>query len=132
MKYLYKNLNPYDNHVNDCVYRALAYFLDITWRSAVRAVVYHAIKDGYVNFSYTTNIVSYLENQDYERHKAPKKGITVSEFEEYIKPNKVYIIHVKKPQHLTIVETNHLNEAAIIDIWDCGQCVMDWYFEKDK
>jgi hypothetical protein len=129
MKYVYYNLNPEKKHVRDCVYRAIAAFMNIPWKSAVKVMMYHAIKDGNVNFNYTTNIVDYLENQGYKRHKSPKKGLRVCEFEEYIKPNKMYLIHTVKPQHLTIVDS--CEGGTIYDIWDCGLSVMDWYFEKD-
>ena len=128
MDYVYYNLNPYKNHVRDCVYRGVAYFLKETWKSAVKRLVYHAIKDGYVNFNYTTNIVSFMENQEYKRHKAPQKGMTVREFgDNYAQANEVYMIHVVKPQHITIIDGQRL-----YDIWDCRECVMDWYFKRDN
>ena len=128
MECVYFNLNPYQLHVRDCVYRGVAYFLNETWKSAVKRMVNHAIKDGNVNFNYTTNIVDCMENQGYKRFKAPEKGITVGRFGDvYAKTDKVYMIHIKKPQHITIID-----DRQLMDIWDCRECVMDWYFERQK
>lgn len=127
MDYIYLNKNPYNKHVNDCVYRALAYFFNTTWKAAVKAMVYHAIKDGNVNFNYTTNIVDYIEDRGYKRYKAPRKGMTVKEFGEQTKPGEVYLVYVSKPQHLTIIDG-----GVLFDTWDCSYCAMDYYFKKEK
>lgn len=127
MEFIYYNANPYDKHVRDCVYRAISYFFNIRWRDAVRKIVYHAIKDGNVNFNYTTNIVDFMENQGYKRYKVPRKGMTVREFGDQANPNEVYLVYVVKPKHLTIIDNCNL-----IDIWDCRDCVMGWYFKKER
>lgn len=127
MEYIYHNRNPYDKHVRDCVYRALSYFFNIRWKDAVKRMVCHAIKDGNVNFNYTTNIVDFMQNQGYKKYKAPRKGMTVEEFGKLTKPNEVYLVYVVKPKHLTIIDNCNL-----MDIWDCRDCVMGWYFKKEK
>ena len=69
-----------------------------------------------------------MEKWEYKRYKAPRKGITVREFgEEFAKKNEVYMIHVPKPRHITIID-----DGDLMDIWDCRDCVMDWYFKKEK
>lgn len=127
MEYIYHNMNPFGKHVRDCVYRAVAHFFNEPWRVAVISVVRNAMASGNVNFNYTTNIVDFMKNQGYKRLKAPHKGITVREFGRQAKQNEVYMIHVAKPQHLTIIDDGNL-----IDIWDCRDCVMDYYFKKEK
>ncbi|MCR5504071.1 MAG: hypothetical protein K6E94_00595 [Elusimicrobiaceae bacterium] len=99
-----------------------------TWKNAVMRLVRNAIVDGLVNFNYTTNIVKFMEKWEYKRHKAPRKGMTVREFgEEFAKKNEVYMIHVVKPRHITIID-----DGDLMDIWDCRDCEMDWYFKKEK
>jgi len=127
MEYIYHNVNPYKKHVRDCVYRAIAYFFGWRWSEAVIRVVRHATLSGSVNFNYTTNIVDFMENQDYKRYKVPRKGMTVREFGDQANPNEVYLVYVVKPKHLTIIDSCNL-----IDIWDCRDCVMGWYFKKEK
>ena len=128
MEYLYYNNNPYNNHTGDCVYRGLAYFMNETWKSAVMRLVRNAIVNGFVNFNYTTNIVSFMERWEYKRLKVPRKGMTVGEFgDEYAKNGEVYMIHIPKPRHITIID-----DCVLKDIWDCRDCVMDWYFKREK
>ena len=127
MEYIYHNVNPYKKHVRDCVYRAIAYFFGWLWRVAVIKVVRHATLSGSVNFNYTTNIVDFMENQGYKRHKPPRKGMTVEEFGDQANPNEVYLVYVSKPKHLTIIDG-----CKLIDIWDCRDCVMGWYFKKER
>ena len=127
MEYIYHNRNPFDKHVRDCVYRAVAYFFNWRWSMAVVRVVRHATLSGSVNFYYTTNIVDFMENQGYKRHKPPRKGMTVEEFGDLAKPNEVYLVYVSKPKHLTIID-----DCKLMDIWDCRDCVIGWYFKKEK
>ena len=128
MDFVYYNCNPYQNHTDDCVYRGLAYFMNESWKTAVMRLVRNAIVDGLVNFNYTTNIVTFMDRWNYKRHKTPRKGMTVREFgEEFAKKNEIYMIHVVKPRHMTIIDGGDL-----MDIWDCRDCVMDWYFKKEK
>ena len=127
MEYIYHNMNPFGKHVRDCVYRAVAYFFNWRWSMAVVRVVRHATLSGSVNFNYTTNIVDFMENQGYKRHKPPRKGMTVGEFGDLAKPNEVYMVYVSKPKHLTIID-----DCKLMDIWDCRDCVIGWYFKKEK
>ena len=127
MEYIYHNVNPYKKHVRDCVYRAIAYFFGWLWRVAVIKVVRHATLSGSVNFNYTTNIVDFMENQGYKRHKPPRKGMTVEEFGDQANPNEVYLVYVSKPKHLTIIDG-----CKLMDIWDCRDCVVGWYFKKER
>lgn len=128
MNFVYYNNNPCKNHTGDCVYRALAYFMNELWKTAVMRLVRCAIVDGFVNFNYTSNIKKFMKRWNFECYKAPRKGITVREFgDEFAKRNEVYMIHVVKPKHMTIIDGGDL-----MDIWDCRDCVMDWYFKKEK
>lgn len=128
MDYVYFNMNPYQKHTGDCVYRAIAYFMNVRWTIAVMNLVKNAISDGLVNFNYTTNIVSFMERLGYERQKAPRKGMTVREFgDEFACGGETYMIHTVKPRHMTIID-----DCELHDIWDCRDCVMDWYYKKEK
>ena len=127
MDYIYFNKNPYNKHVGDCVYRAIAYFFNEPWKNSVMRAVRNAIVDGCVNFNYTTNIVSLMEKNGYKRIKVHRKGLTVRDFGEFTKKGETYMVHIVKPRHMTIID-----DCDLYDIWDCRDCVMDYYFKKTK
>ena len=128
MSYIYYNLNPLQRHVRDCVYRAIGYFFSISWKKAIYEMVENATDNGDVNFNYTTNIVDYMKKNGFNKYKSPKKGMSVIEFaNSYAKEGHIYLIHVKKPQHMTIIDNKE-----ILDTWDCSCKEMDYYFVRLK
>lgn len=127
---LFLNLNPLKRRTGDCVYRALAFFLDVTWREALDELVAWAADQGLTSFNYRSVYTAFLLEKGYQRHRVPCKGITVSEFcDRFVEKGKMYILSC--PRHLTIVEwPEHLLEPIIVDTWDCGGKVVDGYWEK--
>lgn len=121
----YYNANPAGKRTVDCVYRALSFFLGVTWMKAVFELVIHATNRGLVNFNYFTNLTSYLAEKGYQRQKPPRKGMTIEDFiKEIAQKGKYYLIAV--PGHLTVVD----NESEIVDTWDCSKKTIKYYWER--
>ena len=127
---LYLNLNPAKRRTGDCVYRALAFFLSVTWRQALDGLVAWAADQGLTNFNYRSCYTRYLREKGFQRHRSPRKGVTVEEFcDEFAEKGKVYILSCSR--HLTIVEwPEHFSGAVIVDTWDCGGKVVDGFWER--
>ena len=128
--WLYFNANPKKLHTGDCVYRALSRFLGITWRETVDELVSFAADQGRVNFNYRSTYTPFLAEKGYERHKAPRKGMTVGEFcESFAKPGMAYLIQV--PRHLTVVEwIPGYNISMNVDTFNCENKVIEAYWDK--
>ena len=126
---LFLNLNPLKRWTGDCVFRALAFFFGISWREALDDLVGWAADRGLTSFNYRSTYNGYLLEKGYARHRAPRKGLTVSEFcAEYAERGKKYILSC--PRHLTVVEwPKYVDECFIVDTWDCSDKVVDGYWE---
>ena len=127
METSYVNTNPLDKHTQDCAYRGLSLFLQIPWIKAVFELVLHATNKGLVNFTYTTNITSYLSEKGYTRQKPPRKGMSVNEFaKEVARPGKIYLLALKTPRHITFINP----DGVLLDTWDCSSKPVQYYWEK--
>lgn len=125
MKYF--NPNPAGLITQDCAYRGLSFFFGISWMKAVFELVTFAVNRGKVNFTYITNISEYLASKGYERHRSPRKGMTVWEFScEVAKPGRCYLLWVEWPRHITIIDT----EGQVCDIADCSSFVVKYYWMR--
>lgn len=123
-KCAYFNLNPKGLHTSDCVIRAFAYFLGMSWREAFIDLFTWCADRGIVSFNYRSTYYQYLKEKGYTKHKAPQKGMTVAQFaDEYAKEKMVYILQGKR--HLTII-----SNKTIFDIGDCSEMVIDAYWER--
>lgn len=95
---LFLNLNPLKRRTGDCVFRALAFFFGISWREALDDLVGWAADRGLTSFNYRSTYNGYLLEKGYARHRAPRKGLTVSEFcAEYAERGKKYILSCPVP-----------------------------------
>lgn len=128
---LFYNANPLKRRTGDCVYRALAYFFGVPWRQALDELVGWAADRGMTNFNFRSCYTEFLREKGYIRHRAPRKGITVSEFcAGYAEKGKMYILSC--PRHLTIAEwPEHHLECFIVDTWDCNGKIVDGYWEME-
>ncbi len=126
------NMNPLHRRTGDCVYRALAVFLDTTWREALDELVGWAADKGLTNFNFRSTYNAFLLEKGYARHRAPRKGMTVREFiDEFAQQGKTYIVSC--PRHLTIVKSvSWITVPYLVDTWDCRDRVVDGYWEKDS
>ena len=125
MDFVYYNPNPKNLHTVDCVVRALTAFLNMSWRNAFLDIINWCADRGRVNFNYRSSYNEYLKEKGYERHKKPRKNVSVGEFVEYFAEyGKVYIVSM--PRHLTLVINRRL-----CDIWDCSSKKMDGYWVRD-
>ena len=122
----YYNVNPLGKITGDCAYRGVSFFLGVTWIKAVMDLVCHATNKGMVNFTYVTNITSYMTKCGYPRQVAPK-GMTVEGFiRDIAKPGKAYLIALSQPRHITVVDT----EGELVDTWDCSSKEVHYYWER--
>ena len=122
----YYNVNPLGKITGDCAYRGVSFFLGVTWIKAVMDLVCHTTDKGMVNFTYVTNITSYMAKRGYLRQTAPK-GMTVADFiRDIAKPGKAYLIALRQPRHITVVDT----EGELVDTWDCSEKVVHYYWER--
>lgn len=120
------NANPLDKRTGDCVYRALSFFLGITWIKAVFELVIYATNRGMVNFNYVSNITGYLADKNFVRKK-PKKNTTVNLFiQQYAKTGKCYLLAIERPKHLTIIDS----EKELVDTWNCSDKFVKYYWER--
>ena len=129
-----KNINPCKRMTGDCVYRAFALFLDISWIQAVFDLVSWCAERGKVDFTMRNSIKSFLGYRGYTRYRVPRKGMTVAEFvDEYAEDGKKYILSC--PRHLTVVMPWWGAECpgvthVVVDSWDCRGKTVDGYWER--
>ncbi len=131
-KWIRYNINPLGRRTGDCVYRALAVFLDISWRQAVNDLVHRAADRGLTNFNYRSTYNEFLKEKGFIRHRTPEKGITVEQFiDRFAEKDKTYILSC--PRHLTIVHSDDANCIPyLVDTWDCRSRIVDGYWVKDN
>ena len=120
------NLNPAGRHTGDCVFRAVAYFLNWSWHTVFWDMSAHCSETGLVQ-NWTTGYNSYLKRLGLERKIAPRrenrKLYTIGEWaEEFAKPGKKYL--VTSSNHMTCI-----SDKKIVDAWDCSKRVMNYYWE---
>ena len=124
--FAYYNPNPAGIHTGDCAYRGISAFFGITWMQSVLELVLHAANKGLVNFTYITNITSYMKAKGYDRKK-PQKEMTVREFIDTVAiSGHTYMIATKQPRHITIVNPN----KELTDIANCFGCIVKYYWER--
>ena len=122
MLFEYYNPNPKGLHTNDCVVRALTFFLGLSWRGAFMDIISWCADNGVVEFNRRTQYNRYLESKGYKKHRSPR--CTVKDFcEQFAEPGVTYIVSM--PRHLTIV-----SDRVNYDIGDCSQKIIDGYWEK--
>ncbi len=123
-RFVYYNANPKQLHTNDCLVRALSYFLGVTWRKAFHDIVEWCADRCLVDWNYRSKYYIYLSEQGFSRHKVSDKTLTVGRFcDEVAKEGKVYMVQIKR--HMTIVDNKEIN-----DIWDCSDRQVDCYWER--
>lgn len=131
------NANPLGRRTGDCVYRALSRFLCVNWREALDSLVLWAADRGLTNFNFRSTYTAFLRERGYERHRAPRKGITVREFcDQCAEKGKMYILSC--PRHLTVAEWPPEDSAKppvggckVVDTWDCRDKVVDGYWVRE-
>lgn len=123
--FAYYNPNPKGlTNAYDCVVRAYTYFFGVTWHKAFFDAINWCAERGLVRWNFPSIYTQYLKDKGYQRHRAPRKGITVGQFrDEFADINKTYII--SGPHHLTIIA-----QKDILDLGDCSNMVMFAYWER--
>lgn len=118
--YSYYNLNPYNKRTGDCVIRATAGALDITWDEA-SDLLYYTAKDLGCEMSCIGCYSSLFAFLDLE--ELPVNGMTVDAVADAY-PDDTLIIRIKG--HLTCAR-----RGRIFDIWDCREEIVDraWIVE---
>lgn len=112
-RFAYHNVNPLGLRTGDCVFRAMSYFRGVTWNKAVMDIVNFATARGRVSFNYISTFSAFLQNEGYQRHPAPRKGMTVREFIQELGDDK-RCFFLSCNGHCTIV-----HEGVLIDTWPC-------------
>lgn len=127
---LYVNMNPLRRRTGDCVYRALSFFLDVSWRQLLDELVGWAADRGLTNFNFRSTYNEFLKEKGYVRHRAPEKGMTVGRFcAEFAEPGMVYVVSC--PRHLTVVKwIGWAGRPMIVDTWDCSSKIVDGYWVR--
>ncbi len=125
-QFVYYNLNPLQNHTGDCVVRAFAFFLGITWKRAFLDLIMWCADKGVVNFNYRSTYYGYLREKAYVKHKQlSRQKVSVGEFcEKIAAEGKTYLIQVKR--HMTIV-----SNRDVYDTWDCRDKLVEFYWVRD-
>ena len=124
MIFRYYNTNPLKKETGDCVVRALAFFLGVTWRKAFLNIIAWCADQGLVSFNYRRTYTMYLKEIGYRRNRVPRKGMTVGEFRDGIaEKGRTYIISI--PHHLTVIQ-----DGVLYDTWDCSEKIMDGYWVR--
>lgn len=124
--FTYYNANPAGIQTGDCAYRALSSFLATTWMQALLNLVLHAANKGRVNFTYITNITSFLQSKGYKRQKPPHR-MTVRKFIENVAlEGKAYFLTLEHPRHATFISP----DKELLDIGDCSDKYVKYYWER--
>ena len=125
-KFTYYNPNPSGLHTGDCAYRGISAFFGITWMASVLELVNHATNNGRVNFTYISNITSYMASKGYIRKKT-NKPMTVGEFIDAVtKEGYAYLVSINRPRHITFISP----DRELLDIGDCSNCIVQYYWQK--
>ena len=130
----YFNPNPCGLRTGDCLYRALSYFLGMTWRATLDGVVAFGADRGRVDFNSRSLLTAFLKERGYVRHgrkefcgkdsKGKLKKMTVAEFRDNVAlPGKAYLVSCTR--HLTVI-----HDKEIIDSWDCSGREADGFWER--
>lgn len=107
----YLNLNPKNIKTGDCVIRAIACALDISWDEA-SDLLYHNAKKCYCEMSEFTCYSRMLDNMPFLERISVSSNELVSDF---INNHKYGTFLVRMDGHLTCVKNGY-----IYDIWNCS------------
>lgn len=123
----YHNANPKGRIGGDCVIRAIAVFLGITWEQCFREMTEVALKH-YALVDEPKTYVAYLQEKGFAKMPQPRKAdntkYTGKEFcEEIAKDGKRYVVSMAN--HLSLVFNK-----KIWDIWDCTGKTVGNYWVK--
>lgn len=114
-KYRYLNLNPKNRKTGDCVIRAIAGALDLTWDEA-SDLLYEVARAVGCEMSCLGCYTQLFDLLNLEEIEVPE-GFTVGELvDEY--PNNILLIRIKG--HLTFSLFR-----CVYDIWDCRGEIVD-------
>lgn len=113
-EFRYLNLNPYKRRTGDCVIRAIACALDITWEEASDSLYHIAREDG-CEMSCIDCYSTLFEYMDLE--EIDVQGMTVEQVAQQF-PDDILLIRLQG--HLTCSRYN-----IVYDIWDCRKEVVD-------
>ncbi len=129
MAYVYYNPNPYENHVGDCVIRAVTKAMNSTWEEVYTKIVVYGYMMGDMP---SANRVwrQFLKENGFKKYLIPDTCpdcYTVQDFcDDY--PKGTYIIGIdgRNSGHVvTVVDGNYY------DAWDSGQEIPDFYWRKE-
>ena len=122
--YIYRNLNPYNKHVGDCVIRAIANTTEQDWIDTYDGIVKYGriLKD----MPSSNNVWgAYLKENSYRRRIIPNTCPDCYSVRDFCRdnPNGRFVLcldgHV-----VSVIDGNYY------DIYDCGDEVPFFYFEE--
>lgn len=122
--YVYKNLNPYNKHVGDCVVRAIANSTDSDWVDVYDGITRlgRILKD-----MPSSNSVwgAYLKEQGFKKHIIPNTCPNCYSVKDFCRDNpKGNFILILDGHAVSVVDGNYY------DIYDCGDEVPLYYFSE--
>lgn len=119
------NVNPKGRKTGDCVTRALAATLNISWEDALREQFETAVKTKYAIGSKEV-FSKILEKYGWVKQKQPRKWdrrkYEVCELDAIFKETK-HPVFVSVSNHVTVVM-----DGKVRDIWDCRDCCVGNYW----
>lgn len=123
------NINPKGRKGCDCVVRAIALALDMTWEQVVREMTELGIKKGLVLNDDKLYPV-YLKEKGFSQWSEPRdydnRKITVNEAidDKYIYSNMTIVANVGS-HHVTCIKN-----GTVYDIWDCSGRILHKYWVR--
>ncbi len=115
----FSNLNPKGRSTGDCVVRAFAAFLNLSWEQVYTELAQFGLEHA-TAMNCPETYVKFLLSKGWEKEPMPRRSdrtkYTGREFcKELAKPGYVYILAMAG--HLTFVGA----DSRIWDTWDCGE-----------
>lgn len=102
LKFTYKNNNPKENEIGDCVIRAISEATGDTWENTMINVVKSTVKTGYI-FNQNNVYFDYIEKNGFSKiDENDIRGKTIEEYINELGKDCVYIFKIKG--HLTCVK----------------------------
>lgn len=129
MAYVYYNPNPYENHVGDCVIRAVTKATDSTWEETYIKIMVYGFMMGDMP---SANRVwrQFLKEQGFKKYLIPDTCPDCYTVQDFCvdHPKGTYILGIdgRNSGHVvTVINGNYY------DAWDSGKEIPDFYWRKE-
>lgn len=126
MGYYYKNENPDNKFVDDCIIRAIATATDKSWDDIYWELSVQGYKDK-DKLDGNTVWGSYLIHHGFQAHRLPDTCPFCYTVKDFVRDNPHGIYLVGDGAHLVAVV-----DGFYIDNWDSGDRTVLFYFEKQR